>query len=56
MAIIAQQERGTYSNDGTQIYSEHFTPTNDRFLFPYPSTETAINPLLREAPVPYTFK
>ncbi|WP_020603058.1 RagB/SusD family nutrient uptake outer membrane protein [Spirosoma spitsbergense] len=55
-AIISQQERGTYSNDGTQIYSEHFTPGNDRFLFPYPSTETAINPLLREAPVPYTFK
>lgn len=56
IAIISQQERGTYSNDKTQVYSERYTPTNDRFRFPYPSTETAINPLLNQAPVPYTFK
>lgn len=56
IAIISQQERGTYSNDKTEVYSERYTPTNDRFRFPYPSTETAINPLLTQAPVPYTFK
>lgn len=56
IALISQQERGTFSNDKTQVYTEHYTPTNDRFLFPYPSTETALNPLLNQAPVPYTFK
>ncbi len=54
-AIISQQERGTFSNDKTQIYSEMFTPGNDKFLFPYPSTETAINPLLNQPPVAYKF-
>lgn len=55
-AIITAQERGTFGPDRTVIYSEHFTPAQDKFLFPYPSTETAINPLLTEAPVAYTFK
>ena len=56
IAIISQQERGTFGPDRTVIYSERFTPGDDKFLFPYPSTETAINPLLTQAPVPYTFK
>ena len=55
-AIISQQERGTYSDDKTQIYSTKYTPGPDKFLFPYPSTETANNPLLNQAPVSYTFK
>ncbi len=55
-AIIAAQERGTFGPDRTVIYSEMFTPAPGKFLFPYPSTETAINPLLTQAPKPYTFK
>lgn len=55
-AIIAAQERGTFGPDRTVVYSEFFTPGPDKFLFPYPSTETAINPLLTAPPVPYTFK
>ncbi len=56
IAIISQQERGTYGADKSIIYSENFTPGNDKFLFPYPSTETAINPLLTQPPVAYKFK
>jgi hypothetical protein len=57
IAIIANQERGTYSGDTPPvIFSEKYTPTNANFKFPYPTTETALNPKLLEPPVPYVFK
>lgn len=58
IALIKQQDRGTSdsSNPPVRYGNEYRTPTNANFLFPYPSTETAANPLLLQAPVPYNFK
>lgn len=53
--MISQQERGAWSSDGTQIFSEMYTPTENDFLFPYPSTEVVQNPLLLEPAVAYEF-
>jgi len=56
-AIIANQERGTYSNDTPPvIYSEKYTINDNQFLFPYPTTEAAANPKLTQPPVAYVFK
>src|SRR3569833_1400891 len=59
IAIISQQERGTYSttaDNNPVIYSSKLTPTNANFFFPVPATESAIDPNLVKAPVPYKFK
>ena len=64
-AIISQQERGTYSttaysSNGTPnnpvIYSNKLTPTDANFFFPVPVSESATDPNLVAAPVPYAFK
>src|SRR6185503_5212139 len=61
IAIISQQERGTYSgpansNPAPVIYSQHLTPVDANFLFPVPVAESTTDPNLVKAPVPYTFK
>ncbi|ATL49139.1 RagB/SusD family nutrient uptake outer membrane protein [Chitinophaga caeni] len=54
--IMNNQERGTYSNDNPpEIYSAHINMTEDKFLFPIPTSEVAKNPKFMEAPVPYEF-
>lgn len=53
--IMSNQERGTYSNDGSEIFSENYTPTDEDFTMPFPSVDVALNPLLLEDPVPYEF-
>ena len=53
--IISNQERGIYSNETGEVYSENYTPSSDDFLMPYPSTDAALNPLLLEEPQPYDF-
>ena len=58
IAIISQQERGTYSNTANNnpvIYSNKLTPTDANFFFPVPVTETATDPNLKNAPVRYKF-
>lgn len=55
-AIIANQQRGTYSNDTPPvIYDEKYTADDEDFIFPIPLIEILDNPLLGEAPVPYDF-
>ncbi len=53
--IISNQERGTYSSDGSEVYSESYTPSDGDFIMPYPAADVALNPLLLEPPVPYEF-
>lgn len=58
IAIISQQERGTYSTTADKnpvIYSNKLTPTDANFFFPVPATEAATDPNLVKAPVPYKF-
>ncbi len=58
IAIISQQERGTYSttaNNNPVIYSNKLTPTDANFFFPVPVSESATDPNLIKAPVPYKF-
>ncbi len=57
-AIIANQERGTYGNaypDKSVIYSSKVTLKDADFYSLIPSTETASDSKLLEAPVPYNF-
>ncbi len=59
IAIISQQERGTYSNTANNnpvIYSQHLTPVDANFFFPVPVSESTTDPNLIQAPVPYPFK
>jgi hypothetical protein len=60
VAILKSQERGTYASatERTTIYHEDATTTftEDKFIFPYPTTEVAADPKLKDAPVPYVFK
>jgi hypothetical protein len=58
ITMIKQQDRGTSDNSTPpQRYgNEYRNPTDANFLFAYPSTESAANPLLLQAPVPYNFK
>src|ERR1700744_920148 len=59
IAIISQQERGTYSataDNNPTIYSNKLTPVDANFFFPVPVLESNIDPNLTKAPVPYTFK
>jgi len=58
IAIISKQERGTYSGTTApiSIYSAHYIPTNAQFVFQVPSVESAADPNLLKAPVPYVFK
>jgi hypothetical protein len=55
--IISQQDRGTTGASAiSQRYANAFLTINDnQFLLPYPSTETAADPLLLQPPVPYKF-
>jgi hypothetical protein len=55
--IIHQQDRGTTGASAiSQRYANAFMTINDnQFLLPYPSTETAADPLLLQPPVPYKF-
>ncbi len=58
ISIISQQERGTYSttaDNNPVIYSNKLTPTDADFFFPVPVSESAIDPNLIKAPVPYKF-
>jgi len=58
ISIIKNQERGTYNNawpDQTSINSMKFTFTDADFLFFVPVTESAADPNLLKAPVPYKF-
>lgn len=56
--IISQQDRGTSDNSTPpQRYGNgYITPVDANFLFPYPATEVAADPLLKAAPVAYVFK
>lgn len=61
IAIISQQERGTYSGPANSvpapvIYSSKLTPADANFFFPVPVAESNADPNLVKAPVPYTFK
>lgn len=58
ITLIKQQDRGTSDSSTPPVRygNEYRTPTDAAFLFPYPSTETAANPLLLQAPVPYNFQ
>jgi hypothetical protein len=57
LAVIANQERGTYSNDTPpQVYSDKKTAKDEFFNFPIPQVETATDPKLLDPPVPYKFK
>ena len=54
-SIIDNQERGTISEGGTQIYSNKvttFTSASQLYL-PIPQNETTQNPKLLEPPVSY---
>ncbi|HVS93467.1 MAG TPA: RagB/SusD family nutrient uptake outer membrane protein [Mucilaginibacter sp.] len=58
ISIISQQERGTYSTTADKspvIYSNKLTPTDANFYFPVPAVESATDPNLVKAPVPYKF-
>lgn len=58
ITMIKQQDRGTSDNSTppNRYGDAYLTPSNNNFLFPYPSTETAANPKLLQPPVPYVFK
>jgi starch-binding outer membrane protein, SusD/RagB family len=53
--IIDAQERGTLSDDGTQIYSMHVTTflSPSQLWLPIPQNETSQNPKLLEPAIPY---
>ncbi len=57
--LIKQQDRGTSDNSTPPVrYANEFNAnvTDASFRLPYPATEVASNPKLKEAPVPYVFK
>ncbi|WP_255496141.1 RagB/SusD family nutrient uptake outer membrane protein [Mucilaginibacter sp. FT3.2] len=59
MQIIKQQDKGT--SDGATPYNRYGNGyltniTDASFVFPIPATETAADPKLNDAPVPYNFK
>lgn len=57
--MIKQQDRGTSDNSTPPVrYANEFNAnvTDASFRLPYPATEVASNPKLKEAPVPYVFK
>jgi len=58
IAIIKNQLRGIYSANVSPVYYAQNTeiPTDEDFVFPYPTIETAQNPKLLLPPVPYVFK
>ena len=59
LQIIKQQDKGTSDNSTPpQRYGNGYLTsiTDASFVFPIPATETAADPKLLEAPVPYTFK
>ena len=56
LAIIANQERGVYQDRNIDIIvSKKVTPSENDFLLPIPSAETAKNPLLLEDSVAFEF-
>lgn len=59
LQIIKQQDKG--ASDNATPYNRYgngylTNVTDASFVFPIPATETAADPKLREAPVPYVFK
>ena len=59
IAIIKNQDRGTSDNSTPpKRYGNEYnnTVTDANFRLPYPATEVASNPKLKDAPVPYKFK
>ncbi|OOQ59412.1 RagB/SusD family nutrient uptake outer membrane protein [Mucilaginibacter pedocola] len=57
VAILSNQERGTFSNDTPPVvYSQKNVAQSSFFVFPYPQSETATDPKLLDPPVPYVFK
>jgi hypothetical protein len=58
IAIISAQDRGTSDNSTPPVRygNGYYTPKNTDFLFPYPATEVASDPLLTQPPVPYVFQ
>jgi hypothetical protein len=62
IGIISNQNRGSSNGTGTApLYLDYtrgtynVTPTDAQFLIPPPATESAADPLLLQAPVPYKF-
>lgn len=56
MSIIANQERGTYSNISLlTVTTKKVTANANSFLIPIPASELDANPLLREDPVSFQF-
>jgi len=61
IALINAQDRRTVNIDGTSGNitgygsGRSFTLDDSKFLLPYPATETAADPALKEQPVPYQF-
>jgi starch-binding outer membrane protein, SusD/RagB family len=62
IAIISVQDRGNSSGSGTAPnYTDYtrstfyVTPTDNQFLLPVPSSESTVDPLLLQPPVPYKF-
>jgi len=62
IGIISAQNRGSSSGAGTAPnYTDYtrntynVTPTDNQFLMPVPASESTVDPLLLQAPVPYKF-
>jgi hypothetical protein len=57
--MLAAQERGTYSGNATTatitLNSQHYTPDDGDFAFPFPEGDLLKNPNLGKEPVPYDF-
>jgi hypothetical protein len=59
LQIIKQQDKGASDsqNPPNRYGNGYLTNITDAsFVFPIPATETAADPKLNEAPVPYVFK
>lgn len=59
VSIIKNQDRGTSDNSTPpQRYGNEYNSiiSDANFRLPYPATEVASNPKLKDAPVPYVFK
>ena len=57
IAYLAERERGTWNTDTDPptVNTLKYTPTADKLLFPYPTSETINNPALLSEPVPFDF-
>ncbi|WP_176420171.1 RagB/SusD family nutrient uptake outer membrane protein [Lutibacter flavus] len=57
ISYLAERERGTWNTDTDPrtVNTLQYTPTPDKLLFPYPTSETINNPALLAAPVAFDF-